>query len=155
MWPGYHMFFRKQVLTSGKWVNFGSDECTEISLVWNQLIIPLQAVMKHVVSKDSIFVQGTSSVFCQEWRNLWHCFRSCYITFKKKTSTCGSQVGHMWVTSGLFCGSSGSSGVTHFQPCSAMLRLSMHGGMVFKTEQMQRVSHPWNFIMKIGKFNKP
>ena len=30
---------------------------------------------------------------------------SCYITFKKKTSTCGLQVGHMWVTSGLFCGS--------------------------------------------------
>ena len=22
---------------------------------------------------------------------------------QKKTSTCGSQVGHMWVTSGLFC----------------------------------------------------
>ena len=31
-------------------------------------------------------------------------FMSC-ITFKKKTSTCRSQVGHMWVTSGLFCGS--------------------------------------------------
>ena len=27
------------VLASGKWVNFGSDECTEMSLVWNQLII--------------------------------------------------------------------------------------------------------------------
>ena len=29
----------KTVLASGKWVNFGSDDCTEISLVWNQLII--------------------------------------------------------------------------------------------------------------------
>ena len=26
-------------------------------------------------------------------------------TFKKKISTCGSQVGHMWVISRLFCGS--------------------------------------------------
>ena len=33
-----------------------------------------------------------------------------YITFKKKASTCGSQVGHMWVTSGLFCGSVGQIG---------------------------------------------
>ena len=30
--------------------------------------------------------------------------------FKKKTSTCGSQVGHMWVTSGLFCRSVGHMG---------------------------------------------
>ena len=33
---------------------------------------------------------------------------SCHVTlatFKKETSTCGSQVGHMWVTSRLFCGS--------------------------------------------------
>ena len=30
---------------------------------------------------------------------------SCYIS--KKTSTCGSQVGHMWVTSRLFCRSVG------------------------------------------------
>ena len=37
-------------------------------------------------------------------------FMSCYITFKKKTSTCGSQVGYMWVTSGLFCGSVGQMG---------------------------------------------
>ena len=34
-------------------------------------------------------------------------FMSCYITFKKKTSICGSQVGHMWVTSRLFCCSVG------------------------------------------------
>ena len=31
-------------------------------------------------------------------------------TFKKKTSICGSQVGHMWVTSGLLCGSVGQMG---------------------------------------------
>ena len=69
----YHMFFRKKCWhLVAKWVNSGFDECTDISLVWNQLIIS-QAVLKHVVSKDFIFkksVQGTCSVPCQEWRNL-------------------------------------------------------------------------------------
>ena len=36
---------------------------------------------------------------------------SCYNTFTKKTSTCGSQVAiSMWVTSGLCCGSVGQMG---------------------------------------------
>ena len=78
---------------------------------WCETSLLSQAFIKHVVSKDFIFVQGTGCVSCQEWRNLWHCsdiskkIRSYCITFKKKTSTCESQVGHMWVTSGLFCGS--------------------------------------------------
>ena len=46
-------------------------------------------------------------------------FMSCYITSKKKTSACGSQVGHMCVTSRLFCGSVGQmgqlTGETRFQ----------------------------------------
>ena len=37
-------------------------------------------------------------------------FMSCYSTFKKKSSTCGSQVDHMWVTSGLFRGLVGQIG---------------------------------------------
>ena len=87
-----------------------------------------QAVLKHVVSKDFIFkksVQGTGSASCQIYgiAPYQKFFMSCYITFKKKTSTCGSQVGHMWVTSGLFCGSvgHGSTGMTHFQPCSGSI----------------------------------
>ena len=32
------------------------------------------------------------------------------ITFKKKNSACGSQVDHMWVTSGLFYGLVGQMG---------------------------------------------
>ena len=47
-------------------------------------------------------------------------FISCYITFKKKTSICGLQVGHirivLWVS-----GSNGSTGVTHFQPCGIIM----------------------------------
>ena len=39
-----------------------------------------------------------------------HVMHVSYITFKRKTSTCESQVGHMWVTSGLFCGSVGQIG---------------------------------------------
>ena len=48
---------------------------------------------------------------------------SCHValvTFKKKTSTCGSQVGHAHVghirIALLVSGSNGSTGVTHFQP---------------------------------------
>ena len=51
-----------------------------------------------------------------------------YITFKKKTLACESQEGHMWVTSRLLSGSSGSTGVTHFQPCCKM-------SYVFDTEE--------------------
>ena len=38
--------------------------------------------------------------------------KTFHVMLKKKTSTCGSQVGHMWVTSGLFCahGSRGQMG---------------------------------------------
>ena len=61
------------------------------------------------ISFSRILWIGPSSV---SWRNLWHCFTSdfslsFYVTFKKKTLTCGSQEGHMWVTSGLLCGSVG------------------------------------------------
>ena len=35
---------------------------------------------------------------------------SFYITFKKRTLACGSQEGHMWVISGLLCGSVGQVG---------------------------------------------
>ena len=39
--------------------------------------------------------------------------------FKKKTSTCGSQVGHIQI---FLCviGSNWSTGATHFQPCIAL-----------------------------------
>ena len=85
----------------------------------------LQAVLKHVVSKDLIFkksVQGTSFVTCQESRNLCHCSMSkiCHVTLATFLKRKFQHVGHMWITSGLFCWSNGSTGVTHFQPCHAM-----------------------------------
>ena len=74
-----------------------------------------QVVLKHVLSKGFIFkksVQGTGSKNEEIYGFVPHqkFFMSCYITFKKKTSTCGSQVGHMWITSGLFYGSVGQMG---------------------------------------------
>ena len=108
------MFFRKQCwhLVS---VNFGSGECTEISLVWNQLIISscFETWCPKISSSRSL-CKGLS-VSCQEWRNLalFHIKSFSYhvtILLKKKTNIWGSQVGHMWVTSRLFCGSVGQIG---------------------------------------------
>ena len=60
-----------------------------------------QGVLKHVVSKDFIFkksVQGTVTRMKKSMA-LFHMKKfSCHVTlssFKKKTSTCGSQVCHM------------------------------------------------------------
>ena len=107
------------MLASGKWVNFGFDKCTEISLVWNQLII-----------SDCFEACGVRGFHLQEiCAREWFCilprmrivpyqkfFISCYITFKKKALTCGSQVGHMWVTSALFSGSVGQEVWPTFNP---------------------------------------
>ena len=112
MWPGYHMFFWKQCW---RLVSEGTLGLTNaLKYHWHETSLFLsQAVLKYVVFKDFIFkkfMQGTSSVSCQEWRNLWHCsilkkisWHVTLATFKKKISICGSQVGHTWVTSRLFC----------------------------------------------------
>ena len=42
---------------------------------------------------------------------IFHVMLATYITLKRKLQHVhGSQVGHMWVTSGLFCGSVGQMG---------------------------------------------
>ena len=79
-----------------------------------------QAVLKYVVSKDFFFKKSVQKdQFCilprmKKSMALFHIKKfSCHVTlatFKMKTSTCGSQVGHIWVTSGLFCGSLGLMG---------------------------------------------
>ena len=75
-----------------------------------QLITPLQAVLKHVVSKGFIFVQGTSFVFCmlriKKYMALFYIKNfSCHVTLllKRKLQhvagwvTSGSYVGHIWI----------------------------------------------------------
>ena len=97
---GYQMFFRKQCWHLVNEWTFGLMNGSKYH--WCETSLLSQAVLKHAESKDFIFkksVQGTGSVSCQESRNLWHyivtyqkIFMSCYITFKRKTSTCGSHL---------------------------------------------------------------
>ena len=107
------MFFRKQcMLASGKWL----DLINALKYHWYETNLLSQAILRHVVSKNFIFkksVQGTGSVSCQQWRNLWHCSKSTHhVTLLLKKL---QHVGHirifLWVS-----GSNGSTGVTYFQP---------------------------------------
>ena len=99
----YHMYIRKQFwhLVS-EWWTLGLMNVLKYH--WYETSLLSQAVLKHVVSKDFIFkksVQGTGSVSCQEWRNLWHCSISkiflvmlaTLIFLKRKLQ----HVGHKWV----------------------------------------------------------
>ena len=79
---------------------------------------------------------------------------SFYITFKKKTLACGSQEGHVWITSRLLSGSSGSTSVTHFQPwCNLLLQtlsvawtvcLCSHVQFIIIMIEPERSAHKWN-----------
>ena len=44
------------------------------------------------------------------------------LLLKRKLQHEGHMQGHMQVTSGLFSGSNGSTGATHFQPCCSLLQ---------------------------------
>ena len=87
------------------------------ALVRNQLILS-QAVLKHVVSstnlcKGPVLYPAKNEEIRIVLFHIKKFFMLCYILasyFKQKISTCGSQVGHMWVTSGLFCGLVGQMG---------------------------------------------
>ena len=122
MWPGYHMFFRKQCWHLVKWVNFGYDEYTKISLVWSQLIFISSCFEACGVQRFHLQKVCARDWFCimpimKKSTALFHIknFSShvTLATFKRKLQ----HVGHKWVTSRLFFGSDGSTGATHFQPC--------------------------------------
>ena len=101
MWPGYHMFIRKQCQHLVSEWTLGLMNVLKYH--WCETCLLSQAVLKHVVSKDVIFkksVQGTSCVSCQELRNLWHC------SISKDFMWCIKENVNMWVTSGSYvCGS--------------------------------------------------
>ena len=68
-----------------------------------QLIIPLQAVLKYVcgIQRFHLCPRNLFCILPRMKKSMVYCsiskfFMSCYITFKKKTSTSGSQVDHMW-----------------------------------------------------------
>ena len=95
-------------------MKFGFDECTEISFVDNQFII---SSYFEVCGVQRFYPQGVCARdrFCilpgmRISMALFHIKKfSCHVTLllKKNTLIFGSQVGHMWVISGLFCGSVG------------------------------------------------
>ena len=69
----------------------------------NQLIIPLQAVLKYVcgIQRFHLCPRNLFCILPRMKKSMVYCsiskfFMLCYITFKKKTSTSGSQVDHMW-----------------------------------------------------------
>ena len=102
MWPGYHMFFRKQCWhLHGKWVNFGVCMMNALKyhcMVWNMhacmLIVFNEACDVQRFHLQEVYMQGIGSVSCQEWIYgsvpYQKFFMSCYITIKKKISTCES-----------------------------------------------------------------
>ena len=117
MWPGYHIFFRKQCWhLISEWT---LGLINALKYHWCETRLLSQAVLKHVVSEIS-----SSSSLCKvpvlysaKNEEIYGIvpyqtfFRSRYITFKKENF-------NMWVTPRLLCGSSGSTSVTHFQPWS-------------------------------------
>ena len=94
-----------------------------LKLMWNQLIISsyfkVYGVQKFHLQEACLCPRDWFCIL-PRMKNWWHCFISkvsCHVTLRiKKTSTCGSQVGHTRVTFRLFWGSNGSTSETHFQP---------------------------------------
>ena len=93
MWPGYHLFFRKQCChLVAKWVNFW---------VWWIKYHWCETGLKPVVSKDFTFKKGLV-LYPAKKEEVHACHIVLnqkkfnvmlpYITFKKKTSTCGSHL---------------------------------------------------------------
>ena len=94
-----------------KWVNFNlglMKTLAKILLVEPAYYLKLQLFWSMWCPKISSYAGDRFCILPRMKKStpLFHIMMmSCYITFKMKTSTCGSQVDHMWVTSGLFCGS--------------------------------------------------
>ena len=127
MWPGFlidHMFFRKRHWhLISQWTLGLVAKCIEPSLVWNQLhyLKLFWSMWCPEISFSRILYVGPV-LYPEEIYGIVSYLifsMSFYITFKKKTLACGSQEGHMWITSGLLCGSVGKW-VNRCDPLSTM-----------------------------------
>ena len=100
MWPGYHVFFRQQCWHLVSEWTLGLINALKYN--WCETSLLSQAVLKHVMSEDFTFVQGTSSVFCPRMKKsmvLLHIKKfSGHVTLVLKRKL--QHVGHKWVTSG-------------------------------------------------------
>ena len=114
MWPRYHTFFRKQcwhlvtewTLGLMNALKYYWYETNLSSCMWCPKISSSRSLYKGLV----LVLYPTKN---EEVYGTVPYQKNCHVTlatFKKKTSTCGSQVSHMWVTSGLFYGSGGQMG---------------------------------------------
>ena len=107
-----HTAMIEAVLASGKWVNFGSGECTESSLVWRRLTSCFKVCgVQRFHSQKVCACKWLNYVSCQEQRNLCHCFISEFsiLLLKRKLQYGGHKwviymwVIYMWVTPRLLC----------------------------------------------------
>ena len=107
---------------------------------WCKTCLLSQAGIKHVVSKDFIFREVCSrDQFCilPRMKKSMASFHiknfSCHDHYFKKnvnvwvTSSC---VGHMWVTSGLFCGSTGVTQFQHYQVPITLFATPIHSSVM-------------------------
>ena len=93
MWPGYYMFFRKQC----KWVNFNLGLMNALKYHWCKTSLYMWCPKISALCKGLVLYSAkneeTYGIF--PYQNFL-----CHV-IKKKTSTCGSQVGHirivLWV----------------------------------------------------------
>ena len=104
------MFFRKQCWHLVSEWTLGLMNALKYQ--WYKSILLSQAVLKRIWCTIKKCARGTGAKNEEIYGIVPHqkFLISCYNTFKTKTLTCGSQMGHMWVTSGLFCRSVGQTG---------------------------------------------
>ena len=95
-----HVLYKDIVLVTDKRVNFGFHEHTEPSLAWNHFTTSSCmwcseiSFLRILYMGPVLYPAKNEEIYGIVW----------YLIFYK-TSARGSQVGHIWVTSGLLCGS--------------------------------------------------
>ena len=137
MWPGYQMSLRKQVLASGKWVNLGSDKCTEISW-YETILLSHQAVLKHMVSNDFIFCARDRFCILPRMKKSMGLFHiksfSCHVTILLKRKL--QHVGHKWVMCGSHLDCSMGQWVKWVNRCDPLSTLFLKYLIKFRTQDL-------------------
>ena len=132
-------------------MNLGSGECTEPSLVWNQLIILscFQACGVQKFHSQEFFVWNQFCILKKSMAlfHIWF-FHVILHNFQIKNFsiwvTRGSYVGYiqiaLWVS-----GSSGSTGVTHFQPWLGHnnLCIMLHNYRLYWPQKLVSILSSW------------
>ena len=102
----YHVFFRKQCRHLVSESTLGLINALKYHWCETSLFLS-QIGLKHVVSKDFVFKKSACTGILYPTKNkeiygivpYQKFFMSCCISYFKKALTCGSRLGHVWVTS--------------------------------------------------------